>query len=205
MASGIYQLTFNNSQTYVGKSVDLERRWQQHTDKLSKGTAAREMLQAYYASDHYYPRAEVLLESHADLLDEYENYFINLLQPSLNTQRPPPRTEQEQLALIRHANEGRAHYSVPTIMIALENVNCKTVELEDKVEQLEESLESLDTDYRTLDEAWEDRALQVVRKTQKFRELESSQSSLKAEVEGLRLFRYKVENCNWWQRLWRQW
>ena len=205
MASGIYQLTFATGDTYVGKSVDLERRWQQHTDKLSKGTAAKDMLQAYYSSDYRYPTAKVLLECHPDVLDEYENYFINWLEPELNTQRPAPRTEQEQLALIRHAKAGMAIYSVPAIMLAMENVQASSVELEDKVVELESSLETLESDYQTLDEAWDTRALITLRKTQKFMELESNLNNLESQCRLLETWRLRVLKLNWWQRLWQQW
>ena len=47
MTSGIYKLTFSDGTTYIGKSVDIERRWKEHADKFAKRTAAKAMQYAY--------------------------------------------------------------------------------------------------------------------------------------------------------------
>lgn len=194
MDSGIYQLTFANGDTYVGKSLQLSTRWKQHTDKLSKGTAAKNMMQAYWNSDHEYPTAHILLECHADVLDEYENLFINNLQPTLNTQRPRPRTEAERAALVRHAEAGNAIYSMPTIIMALENVLDERNQAQAEVEELEETVE-----------AWEDRAIFDLRKGQHYRELEANRDSLAVQVSELQEWKGRVIRANWWQRLFCAW
>lgn len=205
MDSGIYQLTFANGDTYVGKSLHLETRWRQHSDKLSKGTAAKNMMRAYYLSDHEYPTATVLVYCHPNLLDEYENYWINYLKPTLNTQIPPMMTEDEQLALIRHMERGSAKYSVPVILITLENLSRENTQLEQKVSELEH-------DYHELDSAWTDRAARDCRAMQQYTTLETSCKNLGSEVKTLKnqvraLEQYKSRTikANWWQRLWRQW
>ena len=43
MASGIYKLTFKSGNFYIGKSNNIDRRWQEHFDKFKKGTAAKNM------------------------------------------------------------------------------------------------------------------------------------------------------------------
>ena len=205
MDSGIYQLTFQNGDTYIGKSLHLELRWKQHADKLSRGTAAKNMLRAYYLSDHQYPTAEVLVYCHPNLLDEYENYWINYLKPTLNTQIPTMMTEEEQWALIRHMERGSAKYSVPVILITLENLTSENTQLEAKVAELEH-------DYCELDQAWNCRATRDARAMGEYAALEADCEYFKHETKLLetqlrdaeqRWFR--VCKANWWQRLWRLW
>ena len=205
MDSGIYQLTFQNGDTYVGKSLHLTTRWRQHADKLSRGTAAKNMLRAYYQSDHEYPVAQVLVYCHPNLLDEYENYWINYLKPSLNTQIPQIMSEEEQWALIRHMERGSAKYSVPVILITLENLIHENTQLESKVSELE-------VDYLELDQAWTDRATRDCRAMGEYAALEADRDYFKHETKLLEtqlrdaeLRWLRVCSATWWQRLWKSW
>jgi len=47
MISGIYRLEFPSGNYYLGKSVDIEKRWKQHRTALLKGTHTK-ILQAEY-------------------------------------------------------------------------------------------------------------------------------------------------------------
>lgn len=212
MDSGIYQLTFANGDTYVGKSLHLQIRWRQHADKLSRGTAAKNMMRAYYNSDHQYPTATVLVECHPDVLDEYEGYWINVLKPTLNTQIPKLRTEAEQYALIRHMEAGSAVYSVPIILIALENLQEKLNRSTEKVVELETVIEELETDYALLDESWDDRAVRDARAIGEYGALEADREYFKHEAKRLETQLLSAEQrwlrvckATWWQRLWRLW
>lgn len=91
MTTGIYQLNFNNQAFYVGKSVDIETRWKQHTDKFLKRTAAKQMQYAY--DQVGMPAFGIYIECHKDYLDILEGYYINLhvnhnRQTCLNTSIP---------------------------------------------------------------------------------------------------------------------
>lgn len=87
MTSGVYQLTFTSGNTYIGKSINIENRWKQHFDKLSKGCAAANM-QAEF--DKYgYPEGKTVFECHPDHIDIVEACFINRLKPVLNGTYPP--------------------------------------------------------------------------------------------------------------------
>lgn len=205
MDSGIYQLTFASGDTYVGKSLHLETRWRQHSDKLSRGTAAKNMMRAYYLSDHEYPTATVLVYCHPNLLDEYENYWINYLKPTLNTQIPEIMTEDEQWALVRHMERGSAGYSVPVILITLENLTRENTQLESRVQELEH-------DYCELDSAWDDRAARDCMAMEQFRKIECDRDYFEHEAKLLEAQLRKAEQrwlrvtrATWWQRLWQLW
>lgn len=194
MDSGIYQLTFANGDTYVGKSLHLATRWQQHADKLSKGTAAKNMMQAYWASDHQYPTAKVILYCHPDVLDEYENLFINDLLPTLNTQRPTPRRFEEREALARHAEAGRAGYAVPVLMMTLENLQEQNTNLQDQVVELE-----------TIVDDWNSKVVFELKKSERWVEIEATVEDLYTENFELLAFKQRVEHANWFVRLFKLW
>jgi len=98
MTSGVYQLTFSNGDTYIGKSINIEERWKQHTNKMYKGTAAKNMQAAFNA--YGAPMGRILRECHEDHIDVVESCFISRNKPTLNSDRPKdpfPDLTPEQL------------------------------------------------------------------------------------------------------------
>lgn len=83
MTCGIYKLTFSNGQFYIGKSINIEKRWLQHFDKMHKGTAAA-LIQQQYAR-HGLPKAEIIYECNEDHIDLVEESLIFRMCPPLNT------------------------------------------------------------------------------------------------------------------------
>jgi excinuclease UvrABC nuclease subunit len=212
MDSGIYRLTYQNGATYVGKSIHLNTRWKQHFDKLSKGKAAKEMQQAFHASGNQFPRTEVLVYCHPDMLDYYEGYFINELKPPLNTAIPQELPEAAKQTLVKHANRGFANYSVVTVLDAMENQTNKLLDLQSDYQKLEGEFEELEGDYELLEEGWDNRAMRDNWAIEKFRETVAERDSLwelkaklEQKMESLESWRLRVESANWWQRLWRTW
>lgn len=86
MISGIYKITFPSGKRYIGKSIDVDTRWKQHTDKLRKGDAAKNMQEQWNTYREFI--GEVIFECHPDHIDIMESYFIARLNPELNTTRP---------------------------------------------------------------------------------------------------------------------
>jgi hypothetical protein len=205
MDSGIYRLTYKTGETYVGKSIHLNTRWKQHFDKLSKGKAAKEMQDAFNASNGEFPKTEVLVYCHRDMLDYYEGYFINYLKPPLNTQIPDALPPEEQEILVRHANRGFAVYSVVTMIEVLEQYSTERVELREEFEQLE-------LDYHELSQSWSNRAVRDNWASEEYRnavdgygEVEAERDYLEGELELLQSWQLRVTRANWWQRLWQLW
>jgi hypothetical protein len=212
MDSGIYQLTYSTGQTYVGKSIHLHIRWKQHFDKLLKGKAAKNMQDAYEASDHCYPKTQVLLYCHPDMLDYYEGYFINYLKPDLNTSIPEELSEYSKGVLVNHANQGFAKYSVVAAIQVMNDQVVKIRELEEGAALQVQEFESLESDYHELSEAWNKRAVRDNWANRDYRqmvetceELGEDALVLRAEVGSLKAWQLRVEQAGWWQRLWRTW
>jgi FtsZ-binding cell division protein ZapB len=82
MTCGIYCLTFRDGSRYVGKSINIERRWLEHIDKMRNAKAAKNMQYAYDTCGT--PAGKILLECHSDHIDIMETYFISKVQPNLN-------------------------------------------------------------------------------------------------------------------------
>lgn len=83
MTSGIYRLTFRDGSSYIGKSIDMERRWEEHQSKMLKGTAAAKVQWAY--NKYGLPKATVLVYCHPDHIDLMETLYIAYEMPVLNS------------------------------------------------------------------------------------------------------------------------
>lgn len=100
MKSGIYKLTFANGLYYIGKSVDVEKRWDEHRTALLRNKASAKMQSAY--KEFGLPKAEVLIECHPDHLDLLEQYFITHDRPVLNTTKGNSITKEDWELLMRN-------------------------------------------------------------------------------------------------------
>lgn len=89
MTSGVYLMEFENGKAnYIGKSVDMERRWKEHEKSLVKGNAAYAVQDAF--AKYGLPKFSILLECHADHIDLMESIYItqNWDKQLLNTSIP---------------------------------------------------------------------------------------------------------------------
>lgn len=87
MTIGIYKLNFSSGKIYVGKSVWIEKRWNQHIENMRDRKAAGPVQREY--NTYGMPRFETLCYCHKDYLDIMEAYWINYYKPfSLNSLFP---------------------------------------------------------------------------------------------------------------------
>lgn len=88
MDSGIYEIiNLANGKSYVGSTVNLDKRYTEHFGALSKNKHTNSKLQnSYnkYGKNNFI--FEVLLYCDKDELLEYEDYFIREFKPELNLQ-----------------------------------------------------------------------------------------------------------------------
>lgn len=99
MSSGIYKLVFGGSLVYIGKSVDIEKRWSQHSKALQKGTHTPKIQNAY--NKYGMPEFSIIFECHPDHINLLEIYFINKYWSSniLNSTKPGDLLEDEKSIL----------------------------------------------------------------------------------------------------------
>lgn len=98
MISGIYKLTFPSGSTYIGQSLDISKRYEEHKTNLLRGKASVKMQLAYKNSGM--PNMLVMLECHRDNLDLLEAYYILKLKPDLNTTIPIKNMSAQDMQII---------------------------------------------------------------------------------------------------------
>lgn len=108
MDSGIYKLTFEDGSMYIGKSIDMLRRWKEHINKFQKGTAAKDLQHKY--NNYGLPDHKILHKCHPDHVDLLESIYIDRYWDRLlNTTRSNlvPDHDKEHLlnnvALLEHS------------------------------------------------------------------------------------------------------
>lgn len=194
MNSGIYMLKFRSGDLYIGQAKDFHKRWQQHSRSLEAGKHTKLLQDAYRRSGGELPEAKIVIECHPHHLDLYEAHVINEIQPNLNHQIPPDLTEEEAKWMVALADSGSAHNSIPKLVEAVWEGNQARAELE------------------SLKNKWDDKVALELAALDGYDELVGDLGILKARLDGTRRelvqlqhWRDKVQNLNWWQRLWRMW
>lgn len=86
MTTGIYRLLFNDGSFYIGQSVNIENRIDQHIKDMIDGKHTRKLQDAYEKCG--IPSASIMTTCHKDHLDYLEGYYIISLLPGLNTSIP---------------------------------------------------------------------------------------------------------------------
>jgi hypothetical protein len=139
MTSGIYLLSFHSGRHYVGKSVDIERRWEQHFKAMESGKAAKNMQEEY--NKHGFPVCNIIKECHPDHLDVLEPIYIEafLKDGSLNSDIPTVwhRPSIEEIDLVNE-DEASEYWMMSTIQHLV------------KIKELENKLFDKDEEYGTL-------------------------------------------------------
>lgn len=83
MISGIYKLIFKNGDEYIGKSNNIEKRWEEHKSSFYRNKASEKVMKAFHT--HGMPEFHILIEAHKDHIDILEAYYISCERPSLNS------------------------------------------------------------------------------------------------------------------------
>lgn len=152
MSSGIYKLTFKDGSIYIGKSVDVSKRWSQHSKAMLKGTHTKKMQEIF--DEYGSPEYEIIFECHPDHIDILEGYFINVFWNNniLNTTRPPLLSTEDQ-DLLRTVNTEVWGLSTFDHLRAWKQHDARANALESKitrvkngslVEELEDEIEDLE-------------------------------------------------------------
>lgn len=193
MKSGIYCLTFTNGQKYVGRSIDIERRWQEHAEKLRTGKAAKALQLAF---DRYgYPIARILMLCHSDHCDLMESYFICKLQPELNSVGGITVSAAEFEVLEQHAEW--LQYST------VEHLN-KMMEYEISIAKLQndnnEQVKSLEKKIKELDSYIEEERI-AADVNNEIKALKQDNIELYQEREELAEKLDRMKSMNLWQRI----
>lgn len=80
---GIYLLMFTSGSKYVGQSINVNKRFNNHISQLRNGTHYSALITREY-EQHGFPEFRLLKECKAEELDYLEEQFIKELNPELN-------------------------------------------------------------------------------------------------------------------------
>jgi hypothetical protein len=136
MDSGIYKLSFGyDNMVYIGQSLNIPKRFNEHITDMERGKAAENMQRAYELYGH--PTMEILQVAHPDYLDRLESLFIHNYIDSgnyvvLNKTIPPVQARNDQDALTKGVMKHMKN-SIPSVLRENEK-------LQERVEELEKAL-----------------------------------------------------------------
>ena len=184
MTCGIYQLTFKSGSVYIGQSVNIQQRWQQHQEKFEHNKAAKLLQQEY--NKHGAPCHTVLFVCHRDYLNIMESMYINSIKLTpgvklLNTTIPKDYTNSEINVIQKH--EHYLTYSVIELIQQLSAAKANVVNMQHELDKMYAEGIQLPVD--------------VV-------ELQNDNLQLKEQVvKLLKINQYlsKMANRSWWERL----
>lgn len=196
MTSGIYKFTFPNGQFYIGKSVNMPRRWEQHKEDMIQGRHTAKIQQAFDDNFGRLPDFIILIECHVHHLDILENYFISKVQDNLlnlNTTRSTNFSE-EQLILIS-STLGSDFWKSSSFdhIVKIVDLKSLTSNLQDQILQLQEDIEEMGITFANEFSAAIDGS-KLASKLVENKKLEEKCNRLKNEITRLR-------SRNWLQRL----
>lgn len=205
MTSGVYLIEFPSGAQYIGKSIDIDKRWKQHLDKMNKGTAAKPMQAEWNKYQDF--NASVLLMCHEDHIDVVEAHYINRFKPSLNTSIPKDpyahMTYDEVDTLFGSFTISAEGHVVEwgNALRDIEHLKSKIRSLEAEVEDLEDNNDML-MKKRTDEEMLFDVECKILgleqqlkHKSMQVDQLDRELRSLKAQIEYYQL--------PWWKRWFR--
>lgn len=198
MTSGVYELTFSSGDRYIGKSINIETRWKQHFDKLLKGTAAKNMQDAYRR--YGMPSGDILCTCHSDHIDILEACYISRHNPELNSDRPSDPFQGVSEAVLNNLLRNTNIFDASTWqhIEVISNLTSDKSRLTEEVEELEEL-----NDLLLVKRSAEEIATAAGRRV---KELQRNVTTLKCELadvhENLRSTKEQLDyyNLPWWKR-----
>lgn len=140
MKTGIYKITFPSGNFYIGKSIDIDKRWKQHSDAFVKGKHTKNMQAEYDLYGDY--TAEVLFECHEDHIDIIEESYIANLCPPLNGTKGRDRLA----SAADHLEIFLSYFNMSTLehIVGLHNSKNTINNLKEKIAEKEHNISWLD-------------------------------------------------------------
>lgn len=192
MTCGIYKIAFDDGSDYIGKSIDIEKRWEEHKHNFLRNKASAKMMRAYHQFG--LPDFEIIAEIHKDHLDIIESYYISRDKPALNSVISEAISDDEYEVL--EANYDLLSKSTVEHVQEIAELREVNQDLEDTIAGLRESVISL-CETRTKEEVEADcyNNLKL--------ELDLAEDTLRLQTERSRLLQLRVDYLElpWWKKL----
>lgn len=125
MTTGIYCLQFNGTdKVYIGQSVNIERRYQQHKRTFIRKEATKKLQEAY--QEFGAPELKILLVCQSTSLDLYEDIFISYYNSYTNGFNSYPTANWAPV--LKGPNSGNAKYTKEQILLVFDILyNCEDI------------------------------------------------------------------------------
>jgi hypothetical protein len=199
MTCGIYRLTFPSGRFYIGKSIDIDKRWKQHFDDFEAGKHTRLMQPEFNKYRQY--EQEVICECHSDYLTILEDSYIARFKPPLNGTFPKDRFNCPE-----HMIETATSYfgeSIVGRVLQLHHAKGELVLATDKIRFLEDDVRLLKIE-RSDSELAADITNRIVKLREKVTTLDTRNGILEHELSNLNvecqeLWKYK--KLPWYKKL----
>jgi hypothetical protein len=205
MISGIYKLTFSSNKIYIGKSENIELRWQQHQANFLKGTHSKKMQSEY--DQHGPPEYEIVLYAHPDHVDIYESIYIQTSwgPNCLNGNRPKPITPEDAEKYLDYYD--RLTINDTCVMLhsslmhlqAMEQYCKKLDEIQQELELAQSDVEELELRGIKTPEGWQEANDQLAYTNDL---LDSENHNLNNECSRYHRELKRLQKLSWWDRLW---
>lgn len=198
MTSGIYKLTFSSGKVYIGKSENIELRWQQHYASFVKNTHSKKMQREY--NQYGNPEYEIVLYVHPDHIDIYESIYIQLYwgPNCLNGNRPKPINAQDAEKYLKYYDTvtindtGAMMHSSLMHLQAMEQYCKKLYETEHELKCSQHDVLELETRGIKMPKTWKSMNDELNRENH---ELNNECSRYHRELK-------RLQRLSWWDRLW---
>jgi hypothetical protein len=205
MISGIYKLTFSSGKFYIGKSENIELRWQQHQASFQKCTHSKKMQTEYdlYGEPDY----EIILFVHPDHIDIYESIFIDTSwgPQCLNGNRPKHISREDAEKYLFYYDNltindtcVMLHSSLMHLQ-ALEQYYKKLIELNQELLLSQSDVVELEQRGIKTPEGWQETNNQLGYTNDLLNE---ENEQLERECLQYRQELKRLQKLSWWDRLW---
>lgn len=196
MDSGIYQLEFEDGATYIGKSINIETRWNDHIKAFKSGKASAKMQERY---DKYgLPDFSVIYPCHRDHIDILENYLIQYYKPELNTVVADAIGEEDFKILAE--NEELLSMSTVDHIVAIYDLMLDNKELQEVVEALNLEVKRLEGE-ESLKLAELEAGIELAKAKVELAKKSEEIISLYKEVSEAEERLEEYESKPWWKKL----
>lgn len=194
MNSGIYELVFADDVRYVGKSIDIEKRWDEHRTSWLRNKAAAKMMQAYHR--YGLPDFTILARCHPDHIDILESFYIRDRNSVLNTSRPEC-INFESFEFI--TSDDNVHLLQESTVKHILRIS----EYRDQVATLENAKEILINDVVELSEARDKEEIEADSYARASSEILLLRDRLELRDRELKLAQQRIEYLElpWWKKL----
>ena len=147
MTSGIYKFNFSDGTYYIGKSIDIDKRWGQHSKSMLEGKHSTRVQAAFNRCGP--PEYTIVMLCHEHHIDMMETMFINhFWGPQILNGTRPKAFSEEEYKVLRNIPEHYWNHSTFRHIADLIDLKSKIDIMQRDLEEAEEAFEETLSDIK---------------------------------------------------------